>query len=277
MREFMIMESATLVAVATYLGVGLAAGLLAGMLGVGGGIVMVPLLLIIFSRLGYGNIDLIFPLATGTSLAVIVPTSASSAWGHHRHGNVLWKSVLAMAPGGLLAVYLASLVAMRTAGATLMSAFGVWLILVCLQMLIFEPKPREGPRPLPDWLTFLIIGTISGGISYVFGVGGGIAAVPLLVLLARTPIHQAVGTSSALIVFLAAYGTVINLWLRPDAGGLPEFSLGYVHLVAAGCLMPTSIIMARVGANLANAAPAAVLRKLFALLLGAEGLRLALG
>lgn len=271
------MDGISLGNVATYLGVGLASGLVAGLLGVGGGIIMVPLLLLIFSHLGYSGLDLIFPLATGTSLAVIVPTSASSAWMHHRHGNVLWKSTLAMTPGGLLAVHLASVVALNTAGETLKIGFGVLLIFVCLQMLFFGPRVREGPRPLPGWLTFLIIGAISGGISYFFGVGGGIAAVPLLALLARTPIHQAVGTSSALIVFLAAYGTVINLWFRPAVGGLPEFSLGYVHLVAAGCLMPTSIVMARVGASLANAAPAAILRKLFALLLGVEGIRLALG
>lgn len=271
------MDGISLSSVATYLGVGLASGLVAGLFGVGGGIIMVPVLLLIFSHLGYGGMDLIFPLATGTSLAVIVPTSASSAWMHHRHGNVLWKSVLAMVPAGLLTVHLASVVALTTAGETLKTAFGVFLIFVCLQMLFFGHRAREGPRPVAGWIGFMLIGAVSGGISYFFGVGGGILAVPLLVLLARASIHEAVGTSSALIVFLAAYGTVINLWFRPAVGGLPEFSLGYVHLVAAGCLMPTSIVMARVGAKLANVAPAAILRKLFALLLGLEGIRLALG
>ncbi|MFQ5457013.1 MAG: sulfite exporter TauE/SafE family protein [Myxococcota bacterium] len=271
------MDSQTLAATAAYLSVGLGAGFVAGLLGIGGGIVIVPLLLIIFSHLGYGDIDLVFPLATGTSLAVIVPTSATSAWTHHHNGNVRWKSVLALIPAGLAAVHGASIVAMQTAGATLRSAFGALMIIACLQMLFFTPRqPAEG-RPPPGWLTFLFIGALSGAISYFFGVGGGIVAVPLLVLLGRAPIHKAVGTSSALIVFLALYGTGLNVWLGRSEAGLPAHTFGYVHLVAAGCLMPTSILMARAGALVANVAPAALLRRVFALLLGAEGIRLLVG
>ncbi len=271
------MDAATLIAVITFLGVGLLAGLIAGMLGVGGGIVMVPLLLVVFERFGLSDVDLLFHLAAGTSLAVIVPTSMSSTRTHSRHGNVIWKSALAMSPAGLLAVHLASVVAARTAGDTLRTAFGVLLICVSAQLLFYTPRPRTGPSPIPLWLTYVLIGAVAGGISYFFGVGGGIAAVPLLILLAGFTIHQAVGTSSALIVVLALYGTVRNVWIGAGLAGLPAYSWGYVNLLSAVCIMPTSIWMARVGANLANAVPALFLRRLFAVLLAFEGLRLAFG
>ncbi len=265
-----------LAALAIYLVVGVAAGLVAGLLGVGGGIVIVPLLLVIFSQLGYGTIDILFPLAAGTSLAVIVPTSMSSAWAHHRNGNVRWRSALAMTPGGLLAVHVASEIANVTAGSTLRTAFGALLVVVSLQMLFLQPKPRPGDPPLPAWVMFLVIGLLSGAVSYFFGVGGGIAAVPLLVILGRLPIHQAVGTSSALVVVLAVYGTIRNVILGQQEAALPPYSWGYVNLLAAACLIPTSILMARVGANLANVASATLLRRLFAALVGIEGVRMAL-
>jgi len=243
---------------------------------VGGGIVMVPLLLLIFDQLGYLNRDLLFHVAAGTSLAVIVPTAMSSTRTHARYGNVLWPSVLAMAPGGLLAVHLSSLVAARTSGGALCTAFGVLLMLVSTQMLFFTPRPRAGPLPMPDWLSFFLTGAAAGALSFFFGVGGGIVAVPMLVLLLRTPIHQAVGTSSALIVFLAIYGTARNGVIGRGVPGLPEFSWGYVNMLAAACMMPASILMARVGAHLANRVDAIWLRRIFAVVVALEGLRLAL-
>jgi uncharacterized membrane protein YfcA len=238
---------------------------------------MVPLLLVVFERFGVSDVDLLFHLAAGTSLAVIVPTSMSSTWTHHRHGKVIWKSVVAMTPAGLLAVHLASVVAARTAGSTLKTAFGVLLIGVSAQLLFHAPRPRKGPPPLPLWLTFILIGTVAGSISYFFGVGGGLAAVPLLVLLAGVSIHEAVGTSSALIVFLALYGTVRNVWIGQGVEGLPANAWGYVNVLSAACIMPTSIWMARVGANLANAVQGTFLRRLFAILVALEGFRLAFG
>ncbi len=200
----------------------------------------------------------------------------SSAWTHTRYGNVLWRSVLAMAPGGLLAVHLASIVAARTAGGVLRTAFGVLLVLVSAQMLFFTPRPHAGPPPMPDWLAFFLTGTAAGTLSFFFGVGGGIVAVPMLVLLLGTSMHQAVGTSSALIVFLATYGTVRNALIGRGVPGLPELSWGYVNVLATACMIPTSILTARVGAHLANRVGALLLRRAFAVLLALEGLRLAL-
>lgn len=271
------MDTAHLAAVAAYLGVGLLAGFLAGLLGVGGGIVMVPLLLFVFDFLGYRNPDVLFHLAAGTSLAVIIPTAISSARTHTRHGNVLWSRVLAMAPAGILAVHLASIVASRTAGRTLKTAFGVLLVIVSAQMTFFTPKPRAGPPPMPPWLAFALTGIVAGALSFFFGIGGGVAAVPMLVLLVGTPIHVAVGTSSALIVFLALYGTARNLVVGRGVPDLPEFSAGYVNWLAAVCVMPTSILMARVGANFAQRLPAVTLQRAFAVFLTLEGIRLALG
>lgn len=271
------MNAAHIAAVVAYLGVGLLAGFLAGLLGVGGGIVMVPLLLFVFDFLGYRNPDVLFHVAAGTSLAVIIPTALSSARTHTRYGNVLWRQVVTMAPTGIVAIHLASIVAARTAGGTLKSAFGVLLVLVSTQMLFFAPKPRAGPPAIPPWLAFSLTGAVAGALSFFFGIGGGVAAVPLLVLLIGTPIHVAVGTSSALIVFLAIYGTIRNLIVGRGVPDLPEFSAGYVNLLAAVCVMPTSILMARVGANAAQHLRGTTLRRIFALFLAVEGIRLALG
>jgi len=271
------MDTAHLAAVVAYLGVGLLAGFLAGLLGVGGGIIMVPLFLLVFHFLGYRNPDVLFHVAAGTSLAVIIPTAFSSARTHTRHGNVLWKPMLAMAPAGILAVHLASIVAARTAGGTLRSAFGVLLVLISAQMLFFTPKPRPGPPPVPPWIAFSLTGAVAGSLSFFFGIGGGVAAVPLLVLLLGIPIHVAVGTSSALIVFLAIYGTARNLLIGRGVPDLPEFSFGYVNLLAAACVMPTSIVTARVGANTAQRLPGTTLRRIFAVFLALEGFQLAFG
>lgn len=238
---------------------------------------MVPLLLVVFQRLGYTNLDLVFHVATATSLAVIVPTSMMSTWTHARNGYVRWRQVLAMTPGGLLAVHLASVVAMESAGATMITAFGILLIVASIQMIFLTPKPRETLPAIPSWAVYLLIGILSGGISYFFGIGGGIAAVPLLVLLAGSSIHQAVGTSSCLIVFLALYGTVRNATLGEGFAELPGFSLGFINLLAVACMMPASILCARVGANLAHRARGALLRRLFGALLALEGIRLAVG
>jgi len=190
---------------------------------------------------------------------------------------VLWSRVLAMAPPGILAVHLASIVASRTAGRTLKTAFGVPLVIVSAQMSFFTPKPRAGPPPMPPWLAFALTGVVAGALSFFFGIGGGVAAVPMLVLLVGTPIHVAVGTSSALIVFLALYGTARNLVVGHGVPDLPEFSAGYVNWLAAVCVMPTSILMARVGANFAQRLPAVTLQRVFAIFLALEGIRLALG
>jgi uncharacterized membrane protein YfcA len=270
------MDSAHLLAVAAYVGVGLLAGLLAGLLGVGGGIVMVPLLLRVFAGLGYQDPDLLFHVAAATSLAVIIPTALSSALTHARHGNVLRRSVLAMAPAGIVAVHLASLVAARTAGGTLRHAFGVVLLVVSLQMTFFTPKPRA-QAPIPSWIAFSLVGAVAGALSFFFGIGGGVAAVPMMVLLLGTPIHVAVGTSSALIVFLAIYGTARNAIIGQGVPDLPEFSWGYVNLLAVACITPASVLTARAGANLAQRVKGTTLRRLFAIALALEGLRLALG
>ncbi len=271
------MDTAHLAAVAAYMGVGLLAGFLAGLLGVGGGIIMVPLLLYVFDFVGYRNPDVLFHVAAATSLAVIIPTALSSARTHSRHGNVRWPDVFAMAPAGILAVHVASIVAARTAGETLKTAFGVLLVLVSAQLTFFTPAPRGGSPPVPRWVAFTLTGVVAGALSFFFGIGGGVAAVPMMVLLLGTPIHVAVGTSSALIVFLALYGTARNLVLGRGAPDLSEFSAGYVNWLAAACVMPTSILMARVGANFAQRLPAITLRRVFAVFLAVEGLRLALG
>jgi len=114
-------------------------------------------------------------------------------------------------------------------------------------------------------------------VTVICGPDGGVAVVPLLVLLLRTPIHVAVGTSSALIVFLAIYGTARNLLVGRGVPDLPEFSAGYVNFLAAACVMPTSIVTARVGANAAQRLPGTTLRRIFAVFLALEGFQLAFG
>lgn len=256
-----------------YLALGAVAGVLAGLLGIGGGLVIVPVLAWLFSAHAFAP-ELIMHLAVGTSLATIVFTSLSSVRAHHRRGAVLWPVFWQLAPGIVLGAWLGAAVANLLPTAALRIVFGVFELLVALQMG-FSLLP-EGHRVLPGRYGMTLAGTVIGSISAVIGIGGGTLSVPFMVW-CSVNIRQAVATAAAVGLPIALAGTAGFIVTGWGVGGLPGMTLGYVHLPALAGIVAASMLFAPLGAHLAHTLPTAVLKRLFAFVLAGLGLRMLLG
>ena len=251
-----------------YLLLGAAAGVLAGLFGVGGGIIIVPVLVLSFTAQGIDPAVLTH-LAVGTSLATIVFTSINSVLEHQRKGAVLWPVFAWMTLGILLGAGLGSLTAAAIQGPLLQKIIGVFAIVIAIQMGL-ELKPKAG-RAVPGKLGLTAAGGVIGWASAIFGIGGGSLTVPFLVW-RSVPMQQAVATSSACglpIALAGAASFMIIGWHNPD---LPAHSLGFVYLPALLGIALTSMFFARFGARLAHKLSPRLLKRLFAALLFCVGL-----
>lgn len=260
----------TLIAViALYLALGAFAGTLAGLFGIGGGLVIVPVLIFSFDLQGV-SAGIAAHLAVGTSLATIVLTSLSSIRSHHRHEAVRWDIVRFMAPGIILGAVFGAVTAAMLSGAALETIIGVFVIVVAVKMLL-DVSPPPG-RDLPGKVG---LGTAGAGIGWgsaIFGIGGGTLTVPFLTW-CNLRMQAAVGTSAACGFPIALAGALANMgtgWQHPE---LPALSIGFVHLPAFVGIVLTSVPFARVGAHLAHRLDAGRLKKMFALFLIVVGLR----
>lgn len=255
-----------------YMAVGLIAGVLAGLLGVGGGLVIVPMLVFCFAKQDI-NPDLIMHIALGTSLASIMFTSISSFVSHHRRGAVDWSIVKKIIPGILLGTFFGTIVASRLPTGFLKAFFCIFLYSVATQMII-NKKP-EASREIPGRLGMFTTGGIIGVISSLVGIGGGSLSVPFM-LWCNVAAHRAIGTSAAIgfpIAVAGAFGYIIN---NLNAADLPPYSLGYVYLPALGFIIFFSVMTAPLGARLAHALPVDKLKKLFAFFLYIVATKMAL-
>ncbi|PLX92702.1 MAG: hypothetical protein C0621_09010 [Desulfuromonas sp.] len=254
---------------------GLFAGLLAGLLGIGGGIILTPLFLVIFPLVQVPD-SLLAHVAFGTSLAIIIPTSISSALTHRRLGNVNSRQVGLLALGGIAGSFCGGLLASTLDTEMLKGLFGVMQIAVSLRLFTSSAKATGGDLAAtpPPRSGLVLAGLAGGAFSAFFGVGGGIIAVPLMVLLLGIPMRTAVGNSSALIVISSLTGTAT--YILTGWGSLsPPAYLGYVNLLAALIVSPFTIMGARFGARLAGKIPHDTLIRIFALLVLLVGLRIA--
>jgi uncharacterized membrane protein YfcA len=246
-----------------YLGVGAVAGVLAGLLGIGGGLVIVPMLTFAFTGQGLVH-EHILHMALGTSLASILFTSISSLWSHNRVGAVIWPVVFRITPGTLVGTFIGAWVAAMLPTNFLKGFFGVFLLYVATQMLIgFKPKPSRG---IPGTAGIIGAGSVIGLFSSLVGIGGGNLSVPFLVW-RNTEVHKAIGTSAAIgfpIAVAGALGYIIN---GLHANGLPPLSLGFVHLQALAGIVAASVLAAPLGARLAHSLPITPLKRIFAILL----------
>jgi uncharacterized membrane protein YfcA len=244
---------------------GAVAGFCAGLLGIGGGIILVPLFLWCFPLAGFGPQGLVHS-ALGTSLSIIIPTACSSALAHRKHGNVNWRQVAFLAVGGALGATLGATIAAFLPGERLKGIFGIMLVLAGVKMFFSQrhlPPVRDTEVPI---ISLLLVGLAGGGFSAFFGVGGGVVTVPLMVIALHLPIHLAVGNASALIVVSSFFGTlsyVLHGWGHP---GLPPFSFGYVNILVAAVVIPFSSLFARLGVSVAGRVPHDKLAKIFAML-----------
>jgi len=246
-----------------YLSVGAIAGVLAGLLGVGGGLVIVPMLVFCFTRLGLSEASLMH-LALGTSMASIMFTSVSSFWSHHRRGAVAWDAVLRIVPGILGGTFCGTFVASSLPTPWLKGFFAVFLVYVAVQMMRgTKPKPS---RELPGLPGMSLMGVLIGLVSSLVGIGGGTLSVPFL-LWCNLPGHRAIGTSAAIgfpIAVGGALGYLVNGW---HASSLPPHAVGYIYWPALVCIVAASVLTAPLGVRLAHRLPVGRLKRVFASLL----------
>jgi uncharacterized membrane protein YfcA len=246
-----------------YLLIGACAGLLAGLFGIGGGLLIVPVLVLCFSLMGFPA-DLVMAMAIATSLATIVVTSISSVRAHQRHGNVRWPVLALLTPGIVVGVWFGVQTATSIPSASLQLVFGCFAILVAAQMW-FALKPSAA-RELPSKPLVTGAGVGIGYLSALFGIGGGTLTVPFLSW-NNVRMQQAVGTSAACGLPIALFGALSNIYAGWDLQTLPEHTLGYVYWPAFIGIVSASALCAGYGAKLAQRLPAAKLKKAFAVFL----------
>jgi len=254
------------------LGMGALAGLMAGLLGIGGGIIIVPVLALVFEGQGIDP-DVLMHVAIGTSLGTIVVTSLSSIRAHQRRGAIDWTVFRSITPGIVVGALAGSVIAEQLSGHSLKLAFALFMLLVAAQMA--RGNVARPHRHLPGAPGLLAAGGIIGTVSSVMGVGGGSMSVPFLTW-CNVPVRQAVATSAAIglpIALGGALGFVVNGW---DAAARPPWSLGYINLPAFLGIVVASTLFAPLGARIAHTIPPATLKRVFAVFLAVLGIKLLL-
>jgi uncharacterized protein len=243
----------------SYVAMGLGSGFIAGLFGVGGGLVIVPILLMLFNAQGFPE-DQLMHLALGTAMATIVVTSISSMRAHHGHGGVRWDIFRGMAPGLVAGTLVSSLFASRVPTNTLAIIFTAIVYWASLQMLLdFKPKPS---RQLPGFVGLLGTGSVIGSVSSLVAAGGGFLSVPFMVM-CNVPMRQAVGTSAALGMPIAAAGVLGYIAGGWSVADLPGPNAGFVYLPAFLGVVLSTIFTAPLGARLAHRLPVKLLKRAF--------------
>jgi uncharacterized membrane protein YfcA len=242
---------------------GMVSGLLAGLFGIGGGLVIVPVLIILFTVHGFPE-ELVMLMAVASSLAIIILTAIASVLAHHRLGSVVWAKVFSLSPGIMLGAVVGAVVAKHISADSLRTILAIFLLYVAIQMALqvkIKPVQVKQSRAL-DFLVASFIGLLSS----IVGIGGGTLTVPYLVR-GKMHIRNAVAISSACGLPIAIAGTVSYAFLGWNALHLPEWSLGYVYLPVFLGTGLSSLGTAPIGAKLAHKLPAAKLKRYFSLLL----------
>jgi uncharacterized membrane protein YfcA len=256
-----------------YILVGAVAGVLAGLLGIGGGLVIVPMLVFCFIRQGIPD-AMIMHLALGTSLASIVFTAVSSFRAHHQRGAVHWDVVRKIVFGIFSGTFLGSCIAAQLSTRFLKGFFVVFLFYVAVQMLT-NKKPQPS-RQIPGHLGMFGVGNVIGAVSSLVGIGGGTLSVPFMIWCNMT-VHHAIGTSAAVGFPIAIAGSIGYIANGLSVQGLPDYSLGYIYLPALSGIVVTSVLTAPLGVRLAHSLPVDRLKRVFALLLLVVGTRMLVG
>ncbi|WP_025899526.1 sulfite exporter TauE/SafE family protein [Sneathiella glossodoripedis] len=257
--------------IVTLAATGIFGGILAGLLGVGGGIVIVPVL---FHVLPFFNVpeDIRMHVAVGTSLATIILTSISSARSHYKKGAIDTDLLKTWGPVILLGVLGGTWMATVVNSAILTGVFAVLALLVAANMA-FRPEGAHianqlPPRPIRDFLALFI-----GWFSAMMGIGGGTFTVPILTLF-NYPIRKAVGTASAIGLIISFPGTIGFLYSGLSAAGLPPGNIGYVNMLGFFVIVPMTILFAPVGAHIAHSIETKLLKLAFAVFLFLTSLRM---
>jgi uncharacterized membrane protein YfcA len=254
---------------ATLLAVGALAGLIAGLLGVGGGIVLVPAFLYVFTALGYGSPELM-RVCLATSLATIIVTSMRSVLSHHLKGAVDWQILRQWAPGIAVGAVVGALVVAQLRTPTLQAIFGVLAFIISLYMAFGHSEWRLG-KQMPGLGIRAALSPIVGFLSVLMGIGGGSFGVPLMTL-HNVPIHRAVATAAGFGVTIALPSVIA--FLAVPVPNAPPYTLGAVNLPAFLVVISMTLITAPWGAALAHRLNPKPLRRIFAAFLAAVALNM---
>lgn len=257
--------------IAALIGTGIFAGLLAGLLGVGGGIVIVPVLFFLFQSFGVSPESAMY-IATGTSLATIIPTSISSIRSHRKKGNVdadllkQWGLLI------LVGVLIGSWLVTKVDGRYLTTLFGIVATLSALNML-FRTGKSALAESLPGRMGQSVIAGCIGFFSSMVGIGGGTLSVPILTAF-NYPAHKAVGTAAAIGLIISFPAALYLLIFGQTPHDAPLGTFGYINLVGFACIVPLTVICAPIGAGIASKLDANMLKKIFAVVLLITGTRM---
>lgn len=255
-----------------YLAAGVFVGFFAGLLGIGGGSVMVPILTLTFVKLGYAS-DHVIHMALATSMATILPGAYASTRTHHAHGAVNWAVVKQMTPGILAGTLIGTVFAYFSSTAFL-KYFFVGFICFLAAQLVFDFK-AQAHRALPGTPGMLLFGLLMGFVSSLAGIGGAVLTISFLTW-CNVKIHESIGTSAAVGFPIALAGTVGYVATGLMDQDLPKWSLGYVYLPAFVGIAITSFLVAPLGAKLAHRLPVATLKKVFMVFLVALAIKMAI-
>jgi len=247
-------------------------GFLSGLLGVGGGFIMVPVLYWLMTSIGIDP-TISIRVSLGTSLAVILPTALSGAYGHYRKKCVLLRPAAYLSVMGILGAIIGGTIASNIPGDILTFLFGISAILVALRMLLAKNSQSCGKQK--DGIFYYTSGGLFAGLmSGLLGVGGGFIIVPFMTLVMKYDIHKAIGTSTAVIVFTAIGGIISYIFNGVGVNGLPPYSFGYVNMLQFVLLAAASIPMAQFGVKAAHSLPSKHLNYIFIAMLVYVGLKM---
>lgn len=256
-----------------YLTIGCVVGFVAGMLGIGGGAVMVPMLVFVFSAQGM-PVEHRLHVALGTAMATIIFTSLSSVSAHHAYGSVDWPIARAIAPGIVAGSFTAAIIAGFIPTRPLAILFTALVFYAATQMF-FDLRPKK-TRALPGVAGLFGAGAVIGGLSSLLSAGGAFVSIPFLAW-CSVPLRRAIGTAAAIGFPIALAGSAGYVLQGLHAQGLPRWTLGYVYLPALALVVATSMLAAPLGARLAHRVPVKRLRIGFALVLYALAARMLAG
>jgi uncharacterized membrane protein YfcA len=262
----------TLAHIIILLTTGIVVGFAGGLLGVGGAFIMTPVQYIVFTDMGLPA-DTAVKLAFGTSFLVILPTAASGAWQHHQKGAVLWRAAIIMGSCSLVCAFAGATLATHLPGVALKIAYGVIILLSGLRMLTAQLPKVEAEAVQNPWL-WIAWATPLGVIAGMFGFGGAIVMIPVMVLALKFQMHNAIATSLAVMIFTSVGGITGYIINGIGTANLPPYSIGYINLTSWFLLVVTSIGMAQVGAISAHKLPARQLRYIFIVVMFYMGLKM---
>ena len=253
-----------------YMLLGAIAGLLAGLFGIGGGVIVVPALVLAFHLQGIAP-EIVFYMAVATSLANIIFTSLSAIRTHHKKGAIEWFLVKPISVGMLLGSFLGVNTAVSIPAIYLQASFGGFAIFLSLRMM--WSKPAQSELQVPGSIGLGVTGAFIGWVSALFGIGGGNLLVAWLSN-RQLVMQKAVATASACGFAIAISGAITNGILGWNHVLLPQYSVGFIYLPALLGIVSTSFIAANYGAKLAHRLSATMLKRLFAWMLLLVGLRM---